>query len=49
MVTGVTATEYNVRQDETVSAVSAGKALRFSILNWSAWTPGRERGADWRT
>ena len=49
MVTGVAATEYNVRQDETVSAVSAGKVLRFSILNWSAWTPGRETGAAWRS
>ena len=45
MVTAVTTTEYDVRQDETVSAVSASKALHFSILNWSAWTPGRETGA----
>jgi Beta-ketoacyl synthase, N-terminal domain len=49
MVTGVAATDDNIRQDETVSAVSAGKALRFSILNWSAWTPGRETGAAWRS
>ena len=27
--------------------VSTGDALRFSILNWSAWAPGRETRAAW--
>jgi hypothetical protein len=47
MVTGEAANEYNFRQTEAVSTVSASKALRFSILNWSAWTPGRETRAAW--
>jgi beta-ketoacyl synthase-like protein len=27
--------------------VSTGDALRFSVLNWSAWAPGRETRAAW--
>jgi beta-ketoacyl synthase-like protein len=37
----------NFRNSEAASAASAGGVLRFSILNWSAWTPGRETRAAW--
>jgi Beta-ketoacyl synthase, N-terminal domain len=48
MTTGTAASDDNVRQDETAAAVSCGAVLRFSILAWSAWTPGREAAAAWR-
>jgi hypothetical protein len=47
MVTGEGAKEYSSRPTEAVPAVSARGVLRFSILNWSAWTPGRETRAAW--
>jgi hypothetical protein len=47
MVIGEAANRNNQRPTEAVPAVSAGRALRFSILNWSAWTPERETRAAW--
>ena len=47
MVIGEAANRDNYRPTEAVPAVSAGRALRFSILNWSAWTPERETRAAW--
>ena len=46
MVEGAAA-EGNFRNTEAALATSAGSVLRFSILNWSAWTPGRETRAAW--
>jgi hypothetical protein len=46
MVDGATAT-CNFRNTEAASAASVTGALRFSILNWSAWMPGRETRAAW--
>src|SRR5262249_5530183 len=36
-----------LRPTEAVSSVSAAGVLRFSILNWSAWMPGRETRDAW--
>jgi hypothetical protein len=44
MIDGAVATG-NFRNTETAS--TAAGVLRFSILNWSAWMPGRETRADW--
>ena len=37
----------SLRPTEAVSSVSATGALRFSILNWSAWMPERETRDAW--
>ena len=45
MVDGAAA-KNTFRATEAASVTTAG-ALRFSILNWSAWAPGRETRAAW--
>ena len=47
MVTEEAENRYNCRPTEAAPTVSASRALRFSILNWSAWTPGRETRSEW--
>jgi hypothetical protein len=37
------------RSTEAASAALATSGLRFSILNWSAWMPGRETRTAWRS
>jgi hypothetical protein len=49
MVIKEAANKYNYRPAGAAPTVSAAGALRFSILNWSAWTPGRETRAAWRS
>jgi hypothetical protein len=46
MVDGTAAT-CNCRNSEAASHASVIGVIRFSILNWSAWTPGRETRAAW--
>jgi hypothetical protein len=46
MIDGAAA-ERNFRNTDAASTASAGGVLRFSILNWSAWMPGRETRAAW--
>ena len=47
MVTGEAANKYNHRPAGATPTVAADGALRFSILNWSAWSPARETRAAW--